>query len=386
MPQELRGLFLLRPEVAFLNHGSFGACPRPVFEAYQAWQRELEAEPVDFLGRRFEALMAQARTELAHFLGADPAHLVFVPNATTALNTVAKSLDLQPGDEVLASDHEYGAVNRMWKHICSEKGARYVQAEIPVPVRSEEAIVEALKAQATARTRVLCFSHITSPTALRFPVDELVTWAKERGLVTVIDGAHAPGQIPLHVEALGTDFYAGNCHKWLMAPKGVGFLYARPQAQPLLKPLVISWGPEIRETPGAAPLVEEHEWQGTRDIAAYLAVSEAIRFWTEHGWPEVIARCDALLWEACQALANQGLQPIAADPAVSAPQMASFMFPPCQPKDVQRRIFARYGVEVPLMPWNGRVLLRVSIQGYNSWDDVERLRQALAEVLPELGS
>ncbi len=276
---ELRKLFLLRPDIAFLNHGSFGACPQPVFAAYQAWQRELEREPVEFLGRRFEALMAQARADLAHFLGADPPNLVFMPNATTAMNTVARSLPLAPGDEVLSTDHEYGAVDRMWSQICAEKGARYVRAQIPVPVRSTQDIAQAVKAWASSRTRVLSLSHITSPTALLFPVEGLVRWAKERGIMTVIDGAHAPGQIPLALEALGADFYVGNAHKWLMAPKGAAFLHARPEVQPLLKPLAISWGAEIRERPGEAPFVDEHEWQGTRDISAYLAVSAAIEFW-----------------------------------------------------------------------------------------------------------
>ncbi len=382
---ELRKLFLLRPDIAFLNHGSFGACPQPVFAAYQAWQRELEREPVEFLGRRFEALMAQARADLAHFLGADPPNLVFMPNATTAMNTVARSLPLAPGDEVLSTDHEYGAVDRMWSQICAEKGARYVRAQIPVPVRSTQDIAQAVKAWASSRTRVLSLSHITSPTALLFPVEGLVRWAKERGIMTVIDGAHAPGQIPLALEALGADFYVGNAHKWLMAPKGAAFLHARPEVQPLLKPLAISWGAEIRERPGEAPFVDEHEWQGTRDISAYLAVSAAIEFWKAYNWPRVIAQCQALLGEARQALNALGLQPVAERAELCAPQMAAFLFPHCDRKAVQKTLWTRFGVEAPLIAWNGRVLLRLSIQGYNTWADVERLVQALQEVLPALG-
>ncbi|MBI3975655.1 MAG: aminotransferase class V-fold PLP-dependent enzyme, partial [Armatimonadetes bacterium] len=216
----LRALFLLRPDVIFLNHGSFGACPRPVFEAYQGWQRELEAQPVEFLGRRFPDLMREARTALAGFVGADPDDLVYVPNATTGVNIVARSLPLEPGDEVVSTDQEYGAAEKIWRFVCERRGARFIQAPLPVSVGAREQIVEALWAQVTPRTRVLFFSHLTSPTAVILPVAELVRRAREAGIITVIDGAHAAGQIPFALDALGADFYAANCHKWMCAPKG----------------------------------------------------------------------------------------------------------------------------------------------------------------------
>jgi len=220
-------LFLLDPDVIFVNHGSFGACPRPVFAAYQAWQRELERQPVEFLGRRFAALIAEARTALGAYVGAGADDLVYVPNATTGLNIVARSLELAPGDEVLATDHEYGALDRTWRFICAKRGARYVRQPVELPITSAEEVVEAVWAGVTDRTRVLFLSHITSPTAIIIPVAELVRRAREAGIITVVDGAHAPGQIPLDLESLGVDFYAGNCHKWMMAPKGSAFLYAR---------------------------------------------------------------------------------------------------------------------------------------------------------------
>lgn len=245
----LREQFLLRPDVVFLNHGSFGACPKPVFEAYQYWLREMEAQPVEFFRRSTEHL-AEARRVLGASVGAHADDLVFVPNATTGLNIVAKSLRLDPGDEILTTDHEYGALDRTWRFYCERWGARYLRARIPVPVESQQQIVDVVWSQVTPRTRVLFLSHITAPTALIMPVEELVRRARAADILTVIDGAHAPGQIPLNMAAIGADFYSGNCHKWMCAPKGSAFLYARREVQPLLEPLVVSWGWQP-EKPGA---------------------------------------------------------------------------------------------------------------------------------------
>ncbi|MBC7170606.1 aminotransferase class V-fold PLP-dependent enzyme [Candidatus Bipolaricaulota bacterium] len=380
--EDLRDLFLLRRDVAFLNHGSFGACPQPVFKAYQRWQRELEAEPVEFLDRRFEALMAEARSALGAFLSADPDDLVFVPNATTAMNVVAQSLPLAPGDEVLSTNHEYGAVDRMWRLVCAERGARYVRAEIGVPVRSEADVVEAVWARRTPRTRVLSISHITSPTALLFPVAELVRRAREEGILTVVDGAHAPGQVPLALEALGADFYAGNCHKWLLAPKGAGFLHARRERQPLLRPLVVSWGGEGSKGPGPSPFLDDHQWQGTRDIAPFLAVPAAIQFMEDHDWNAVRARCRALLTAFSErAEAELGLRPVGEETKPWPLQMRAFALTPCDGRALQRRLFDRWRIEVPVIAWNGRSLLRVSVQGYNTRRDLDALVRALQEGL-----
>ena len=227
-PAELRREFLLDPEVAFLNHGSFGACPRPVFESYQAWQRELEQEPIDFLDRRLPTLLATARSELARYLNAPPDDLAFVPNATTGVNLAARSLPLERGDEILTTDLEYGACDYAWEWLAARTSASYVRAPIPLPLDGPAALVEALFAHATERTRVVYVSHITSGTALVLPVEHIVARARELGLVTIVDGAHAPAHVPVDVVALGADFYAGNAHKWLMAPKGAGFLHVRP--------------------------------------------------------------------------------------------------------------------------------------------------------------
>jgi isopenicillin-N epimerase len=388
----LRDLFLLRPDVVFLNHGSFGACPRPVFEAYQAWQVELERQPVEFLGRRFGPLLAEARQALGAVVGARAGDLVYVPNATTGLNAVARSLPLGPGDEVLGTDHEYGALDRTWRFICRRRGARYINQPVPLPVRSAGEVVEAIWAGVTPRTRVLFLSHLSSPTALIFPVEPLVRRAREAGLITVVDGAHVPGQIPLDLEALGVDFYSGNCHKWLGSPKGAGFLYARPEMQHVLEPLVVSWGWEPENTTllslpdaEASPFILQQEWQGTRDIAPFLSVPGAIQFQAEHDWPRVREECHELVRYARQAIGGlTGLEQICPDSAEWYAQMATLPLPACNADELKRRLYEEYRVEVPIISWGGREFVRVSVQGYNRREDVEALVGALENLLPEV--
>jgi len=379
----LRDLFLLRPDVIFLNHGSFGACPRPVFAAYQSWQLELERQPVEFLGRRFTGLMAQARAALAGFVGAEADDLVYVPNATTGLNVVARSLPLRPGDEVLATDHEYGALDRTWRFICQKRGATYINHPLPLPWESPEAVVEALWSGVTERTRVLFISHITSPTALILPVAELARRARAAGILTIVDGAHGPGQVDLDLRELGADIYVGNCHKWMMAPKGAAFLYARREVQEWLEPLVVSWGWQS-EKPGPSRFVDEQEWQGTRDIAAYLAVPAAIAFMEEHEWPRVREECHALLRQAREEVAAlTGLPPICPDSPEWTAQMAALPVPNCDAAGLQRRLYEEFTIEVPIITWGGRRFVRVSIQGYNTEADVTALVGALRILLGE---
>jgi isopenicillin-N epimerase len=388
---DLRDLFLLRPDVVFLNHGSFGACPKSVFETYQAWQLELERQPVEFLGRRFSELMRAARQALGAFVGAEGDDLVYVPNATTGLNVVARSLPLEPGDEVLTTNHEYGALDRTWRFICEKRGARYVNQPVTLPVESSQAVVEAIWAGMTRRTRVLFLSHITSPTALTLPVAELLRRAREAGILTIVDGAHVPGQIDLDLTALGADFYAGNLHKWAMGAKGAAFLYARREVQHLLEPLVVSWGwNRGDEAAGLLDLggnnsqfVDEQEWQGTRDPAAYLSVPAAIQFQAEHDWPRVRHECHKLLQEARQRIQElTGLPPICPDSPEWYAQMAAFPLPACDGVTLQRRLYDEYRVEVPIIEWGGRQFVRVSVQGYNTAEDVEALVRALGDLLP----
>jgi isopenicillin-N epimerase len=358
----VKELFLLDPEVAFLNHGSFGATPRPVFEAYQRYQRELERNPVEFLGRRFPDLIDAARLRLADYVGADPDGLVFVPNATAGVNVVARSLRFRPGDEVLASDREYGAVDIVWRFVCERAGASHVRRP---PGELWNAVTE--------RTRVISISHVSSPTAEILPIEELCRRAREAGILTVVDGAHGPGQLPLELDALGADAYAGNCHKWLCGPKGAGFLWAAPGLRDWLEPLIVSWDWE-RETVFAA----RHRWQGTRDPAACLAVPDAIDFLAEHDWDAVRARCHLLAAEAQRAIAElAGVEP----PPGPFAQMSAAQLPACDPDDVQRRLREEHRVEVVCREWEGRPLIRVSFQGYNDERDLERLLAALPAAL-----
>ena len=356
----MRDLFLLDPDVVFLNHGSYGACPRPVFERYQAWQRELEREPVELLSRRLPGLLEQARGELGAFVGASADDLTFVQNATTGVNMAARALDLQPGDEVLATNLEYGACDLTWERLCERAGARYVRAE-----------VEELFEQQSERTRAVFLSHITSETALLLPVEEIVPRARVEGLVTIVDGAHAVAQVDLDLSALGADFYAGTCHKWLCAPKGGGFLYVRPEWQERVDGTIVSWGYEEPVT-----FISRTERQGTRDSAAYLAVPDAIAFQREH---DVRERCVALAREARRELcALLGTEPLAPDAQVL--QMASVWLPGPQP-ELSQRLFDEHRIEIPTMRHGRDDLLRISIASYTEREDVERLLEALPAAL-----
>jgi isopenicillin-N epimerase len=383
----LRELFLLDPDIVFLNHGSFGATPRPVFRAYQRWQRELERQPVRFLNRELKDRLAQARGVLAQFLGADPADLLFVPNATFGVNLVARSLGLGAGDEVLTTDHEYGACCNAWEFACRKTGAAYVRRPIPLPVTTAEEVVEQFWGGVTPRTRVIFLSHITSPTALRLPVEAICTRAREAGILTLVDGAHAPGQIPLDLAAVGADCYVGNLHKWMMSPKGAAFLHVRPERQGLMEPLVVSWG--WQEDPAVSTgrrFPDALQWTGTMDPAAYLAVPAAIRFRTEHDWPTVIEGCHELLCQALRRVRDlTGLEPLYPDHAGWYRQMAAVPLPPIPDlSQFQARLYDEFWVEVPCLPWGERQLLRISVQGYNTQEDIDALVEALAALLPQV--
>lgn len=374
----LRKHFLLDPSVTFLNHGSYGATPRPVFREYQRWQRELESQPVEFLGRRITKLLADSRAALAKYLGAQADDLVYTQNVTISLNIVARSLELGPGDEVLSTDHEYGAMDRMWRFLSKERGFRYINHPIALPLATEEKIVEDVWSEVNPRTRVIFISHITSSTAVIFPVEEIVRRAREAGILTIIDGAHAPGQLPLNLDSLGADFYGGNLHKWLCAPKGAGFLHARPEAQRLLEPLVVSWGYES-EKPGASTFIDHHEWWGTRDMAAFLSVPAAIEFQALHDWDKVREACHRLARDAQRRICElTGLSPLHSQADGWFRQMTAAPLPADTGAAVlQSRLYDEHRIEVPLIEWNGHKLIRVSIQGYNTQEDVDRLLAAL---------
>jgi len=377
----MRDQFQLDPTVTFLNHGSFGACPRMVIAAQRRWQDEMERNPVEFLGRRSAALLGEARAALASGLGAQPGHLVFIPNATTGVNLVARSLPLAPGDEVLSTSLEYGACDAAWQRFCAQRGARYRRVEIPLPYRRGE-VVDRLMAAVTPRTRVLFASHITSTTALTLPIAELCAAARAGGLLTLIDGAHAPGQIPLDLDAIGADFYVGNCHKWLCAPKGAAFLHARPEHHEALEATVISWGyaegtgghSGFEAYLGRTPFERHLQWQGTRDITPWLAVPAAIDFQHQHDWPAVRARCHALAAQALEALTTRhGLAPIAEDGDWAQMVAIPVPVPPSQAEALRRTLFDAHRIEIPVTTHAGQTFVRLSVQAYNTAEDIARL-------------
>jgi isopenicillin-N epimerase len=348
----VKELFLLDPSVRYLNHGSFGACPRPVFEAYQRFQRELERQPVEFLAleRRFPALLEEARVTLANYLGANPANLAFAPNASSALNAVVRSLELGPADEVLLGDAEYGGMELLWEYVRRRTGVTLLRRPFD-------------ELEPGPHTRVVFCSHIEWSTGRVNDVGALVARARAAGALTIVDGAHAPGQIELDLESLGADVYAGNCHKWLCAPKGSAFLHARPEVQELIDPTVVSW-----DWLDGAAFYERHRWQGTRDPSAYLAVPAAIAFQAEHDWPRVQARCHALL--ASLALPFAPLT----DAYV---QMRGYRVGHPDPPALERRLYEEHRIEVPIVETPHGWVLRVSVQAYNDESDLAALSEAL---------
>ena len=271
----LREQFLIDPTVAYLNHGSYGACPIPVFEAYQAYQKELETEPASLLYRDFASRIQKSRERLALFLNCQSDQLAFVRNATYGMNMAANSVDLQPGDKVLATNFEYGAVERMWEMICAERGAELVKVKIPLPYQSSEAMIQLFKSQIDSSIKVITFPHISAATAQLFPIKDLVQLAKSHGAISVIDGAHAPGQVNVNLKDIDADFYVGNCHKWMLSPKGVGFVYVARKWEDNIRPPAISWG---NISSGTNRLLLENDWQGTTDISPILAVEDSITF------------------------------------------------------------------------------------------------------------
>jgi isopenicillin-N epimerase len=378
----LRDEFLIDPEVIYLNHGSQGARPRAVFEACQQWQLAFEQQPVGF-GRTYGQAIHQARKALADYVGSVADNLVYVVNATMGINIVARSLALAPGDQVLTTDHEYGAIERTWEFNCTKCGAEVVSRPVPVPIRTAEQVVDAIWEGVTDRTRVLAVSHITSPTAWILPVQELVCRAREAGILTVIDGAHAPGQISLALDEMGVDFYTGNCHKWMMSPPGSAFLYARPEVQDLLEPLIVSWGwgnPESRVT----SFVDQQQIQGTRDISAFLAVPAAIEFMERHDWDGVRARCHRLAAYALDKVRElTGLAPLIPDEDEWYAQMVSLPLPLCDPAALHEWLYDEYRIEIPVLTWQGRTLARLSVQGYNTKEEIDTLIEALARFFGE---
>ena len=384
----LKNLFYLDPTIHFLNHGSYGATPKPVFEVYQKWQLQLENQPVLFLGREVYEFLKGSRDALGKYLNASGDDLVFIPNATHGVNIVARSSELKEGDEILATDHEYGACDYTWDFICGKTGAKYIHQPIPLPVHTPEEIVEQFWQGISPRTKAIYLSHITSSTALRLPVEEICRRARGAGILSIVDAAHSPGQIPLDLQHLCADIVFGNCHKWMLAPKGAAFLYVRREAQLLIHPLVVSWGsnptPDI--TTGSR-FIDILQWTGTRDLSAYLTVPNAIQFMEDHHWEEVRRHSHILLRQAieqiCELTDMSPLYPLESD---FYNQMGIAPLPHSDLAVLKGRLYDEYRIEVPLIQWQDRQFIRISIQAYNSQEDVVALIGALKILLPQVRS
>ena len=381
----------LDPEVSFLNHGSFGACPAAVLERQAELRAELEREPVDFLVRRLPARLAEVRAVLGPFLGAEPDDLAFVPNATTGVNAVLGSLDLVPGDELLTTTHAYPGCRNALAHVAERAGARLVVADVPFPLDGEEDVVAPVLAAVSPRTRLALLDHVTSPTALVFPIGRLVAALRERGVETLVDGAHAPGMVPIDLERLGAGWYTGNAHKWLCAPKGAAFLHVRRDLRTRLRPAVTSLGYSEEESP--ARFRAEFDWTGTCDPTPWLTIPaalDALDALLPGGWPEVMTRNRALALSARETI-GEALRVAPAAPAEMIGSMASVPLPKPARGSAAARLGAQglggwlreRGVEAWLYPWPspGGMLVRVSAQLYNARAEYGRLGTLLADAL-----
>jgi isopenicillin-N epimerase len=378
----MRDLFLLNPEIIFLNHGSFGATPKPVFDCYQQWQLELERQPVEFIGRRAKNLLESARIELAKYFHTVPENLVYMTNVTVALNAVIRSLHLKPGDEVLATDMEYGALDRTWNFMVKQQGFKYIHQSMELPLTTPQKYVDDFWKGVTPQTRVIFISHISSPTSVIAPVREICRRAHQAGILTIIDGAHTAGQIEVNLEDIGADFYGGNLHKWLCAPKGSGYLYAAAKVQQLLEPLIVSFGYEP-EIPGPSHLVDYYEYIGTRDLAPFLAVPSAIQFQEQHHWDIVRQETHALANECLARLtALTGLTGFYSPESSWFAQMVTIPLPGgTDVESLKTRLYEEYHIEVPMVTWQNKPFIRVSFQAYNTHQDVDALIGALKSLL-----
>lgn len=376
-----RGNWMLRDDTIYLNHGSFGPPPEPVRAARRKWIDLLDAQPMDFFVRRFEAELFAARERLAAFVGTSRENIVFMENATAAMNVVASSLTLKPGDEVLLTDHEYDAVRRIWSRKCARAGTSEPRVvKLPLPLESSEQIVDAVIADVSERTRLIVVSHVTSKTAIILPVAEICAKAREIGIAVCVDGPHAPAQIPLDTDSLGCDFYTASLHKWLSAPFGSGFLYVHPRCQHFIKTPILSWGRLLPDKPETWD--DEFTWTGTRDPSAYLSVPAAIDFLESVGLEAFRARTHQLAeYARGRLIETTGGEAIVPDHEQWCGSMALVSLPPGDSRALQIALWERFGIEVPIIDFAGQRFIRVSCHLYNDRQQIDFLCDALTKLL-----
>lgn len=383
----MKDFFLLNRDVTYLNHGSFGACPKPIFDDYQKWQLELEKEPVKFITVSSPIYLKKSKEALAELIHADPDDFVYVSNPSTAYNIIIKNLKLNAGDEILTTNHEYGAMDRTWNYYCRRSGAKYVQQPISLPLNSKEQFIEEFWKGLTKKTKIIFISQITSPTALIFPVKEICEKAKELGLLTIVDGAHVPAHIPLDLSELKADIYTGACHKWMLTPKGCSFLYVKKAFQNWFDPLIVSWGYEA-EFPSHSQFLDYHEYQGTRDISAYLTVPKAIQFLAENNWPEKSKACKNLIQETYLEMCDfLNTKPICKVSDEFLGQMCSIPIKSSDILKLKETLYHEYKIEIPVMKTglsfqgnSNQQLIRISAQVYNTKQDMQILKSAIEDI------
>ena len=371
--------FLLDPNITFLNHGSFGACPKVVFDNYQYWQRELERQPVKFFTKVLYEKLEYSRKKLSNFIGCDHDELIFFQNPTTAVSNIICNLNLQPEDEVLMSSHEYGALIRSWVEWGVKKNIKIIQQEVKLPLTNESEFIESIWRGVTPKTKVIFLSHITSATGLIFPVEKIISMAKQKKIMTIIDGAHVPAHIPLNIHKINCDFYAGALHKWLCGPKGASFLYVKKEHQPWVKPLIYSWGKE-GDDPGPSEFLQDFQWQGTRDMAAFLSIPSAIEFY--HGYLEKnLKLCRKNIKYAFKNLElTLKTEPISNGGNWIA-QMVSHPLPKSVPLDLKEILYNKHKIEIPIFIWRNRMFIRISMQVYNEKKEIDLLLSALSGII-----
>ena len=376
---------LLDPSFIYLNFGSFGACPKPIFENYQKWQLELEKAPVQFMTVNGPRYLKTSREALAQYIHCDADDVVYVTNPSYGINIIAKSFRLNAGDEILSTNLEYGALDRTWNYYCKKAGAKYVKQQVTLPIVSSKQFIEDFFKSVTDKTKAIFISHITSATALIFPVKEICEIAKAKGLFVILDGAHVAGHIPLDITELQPDVYTGACHKWMWAPKGCSFLYVKKEWQHLFDPLLISWGYNSM-VPSNSQFLDYHQLQGTRDYSAFLTMPEVIRFLHENDWPAVAKNCRKLAHSNytrfCDLLKTKPLSPVTDE---FLGQMCSIPVTTSKPEKLYQALFQKYKIEVPVMRQNDLTFIRYSVQAFNTQEDLDTLFDALTEIIAEGG-
>jgi isopenicillin-N epimerase len=377
----IKSHFLLNPDIAFLNFGSFGASPKVVYDNYQKWQRELEFNPVQFLTVNGIKYLQETREALGKYIGCHQDDVVMVTNPSYAVNIVAKSLQLKEGEEILATNLGYGACDRTWKYYCNKAGAKYIRQEINLPILSKESFLKDFFAGVNEKTKLIFVDHITSATGLILPVQEICDYANEKGILVFIDGAHAPGQVNVDLQKLNPSIYTGACHKWMMTAKGSSFLYANKSIQKWLDPVIISWGYDAI-MPSHSQFLDYHQMQGTRDFSAFLTIPTAIQFMEENNWVEIKPTCHEIALNNakrfCDLMNTQPISPLTAD---FIGQMFSIPINTNDSLALKAILFEKYKIEVPIMPHNDKVYLRYSIQAFNSQSDLDILYNAMVDVM-----